>query len=169
MAEIRCTKKLLSRISRESRSVGTGAGSDVLGDWVANVVPIMGGELILVLNEKSLLTLVLPASELEGLPAAIALEASRLLGVVGAPQAFVESALAEISEARPAPNQSRHFVGLLNQVTYAVQDAADFVPPARLRNQLALEQDLLDWLYGPHPNYLSPRDELARVIGAFGT
>ncbi len=165
VAEIRCTKKLLGRFQQE-RGVQVSGGA-ALGNWVANIVPVFGGEVVLALNELYLLTLVLPSDRLERLPETVGAEASKVLLTAGAPPAFAGAVQAEAASALIAQNRSRHFVGLLNQVSAAVQEWAELPSPFLIRNQAEMENRLLGWLYGPHPNYRHPKDEIARAIERF--
>lgn len=60
MLTIRCTQKLLLRVG-VSPKVQTISPTTVLGDWYANLIFTRPQQLVLCLNERSLLFLLLPA------------------------------------------------------------------------------------------------------------
>jgi len=63
--------------------------SIVLGDWVGNIIPIMGGELLIFINELSLLTVILPISAISDLAESLSREVSDLLQALQMPAAIV--------------------------------------------------------------------------------
>ena len=72
MYTLRCTRKLLRRID-EAPSSEAVASTTVLGDWCANLLYLRPQQLVLAMNERSLLCVLVPAA-----PAATVAERLRL-------------------------------------------------------------------------------------------
>lgn len=162
---LKCTKKLRSRIG-ETPEHHDAPGPSVLGDWVGNIVPVMGGEIIVFLNEGSLLTLVLPITALEDLAKSLRQELGRVLRELQVPQQFIVAADSAFSSVRIVPTDSRRMLSLLREVSYYCQDCVDFRPPHRIVNTLEIEIALTEWLHGPEP-YVRPIDILRDTIDGF--
>lgn len=162
MINLKCTKKLFSRI-RESPEEIASKEPRLLGDWVANIIPIWGGELIIFINERTYLTLVLPISAVSDLQAAFRSQLFDLLRDLKVPKSFIGEVRTEISEISYTKTDSRRMLALLNDATYYYQDVVDFAPPDRIRNQVDMQLHMADWLYGPAP-YQRPTVLLLEVV-----
>jgi len=166
MIKIKCTKKLLYRLGE----IPTDVPSDierVLGDWVGNMIPIMGGELLIFLNEQCLLTIVLKPSVISDLRTAFRDQVILLLENLEIPEAFIREVNSEISAISIGRTDSQHMLALLRDASYYYQDAVDFIPPDKIRNQIEMELHMADWLYGPPP-YQRPIDLLHELVQESG-
>ncbi len=166
MIKLKCTKKLLTRMGELPEEVLLDRTKG-LGDWVANIVPIWGGELLILLNERTILTIVLPPSAVSDLRVAFRNQVVLLLENLETPEVFIREVSSEMSSISIGVTDSRRMLALLRDASYYYQDAADFVPPDKIRNQVEMEIHMADWLYGPPP-YQRPFDLLHDVIREFG-
>ena len=162
MIKLKCTKRLLSRLGEFHNEVPTD-DSMILGDWVGNLVPIMGGELLIFLNERSLLTIVLAPSAVNDLRASFPNQVIQLLENLELPEAFIQEVNSEISSISIAATDSRRMLALHRDASYYFQDSVDFIPPDRIRNQIEMEIHMANWLYGPSP-YQRPIDLLHEIV-----
>ena len=82
MVTIRCTRKLYKSLEitpLEIPEPPTGA----LGDWYANLIPTYAGDLIMFVNERSLLTVAIPVWEVENLIPLFRVRVKNLLFMIG--------------------------------------------------------------------------------------
>jgi hypothetical protein len=165
MINLKCTKRLLSRVNEPPKGVLSDEPA-VLGDWVGNIIPIWGGELLLFLNERTLLTLILSTSSLSDLRSAFQSQLANLLKSLRVPKSVVQAVSLEISAISLTSTDNRRMLALLRDASYYYQDVVDFVPPDRIRNQVEMEMHMADWLYGPTP-YQRPIDLLTKVVQEF--
>jgi hypothetical protein len=84
MITLRCTSRLLRflDIVPATRLEVTTA---VLGDWYANLIPTVSGDLIVFVNEKTLLSVAIPIGEAHNLIPLFHLRVTNLLGMIGIP------------------------------------------------------------------------------------
>lgn len=157
MVQIKCTRKLVRRIGAKPAG-GESNPSTVLGDWHANIIPVWGGEIIISLNERSLLTVILPAAAVEDLGAELRYRAFSLIERLNLPARFVE---AEFESVVITKADNRTMLGRLNQVTLYCDGKIDL--KHFKQTQRASEDFLTRWLHGPPP-YRRPMDVLNEVI-----
>ena len=166
MIKLKCTKRLISRIGEGLDDVPSD-GYKILGDWVGNIIPIMGGELLIFLNERSLLTIVLTTASFSNLQASFSNQVILLLEKLEIPEAFIQKVKSEMSTISIVVTDSRRMLALLRDASYYFQGAVDFVPPDRIRNHIEMENNMADWLYGPPP-YQRPIDLLHELVQEIG-
>lgn len=159
MVQIKCTRKLLFRIGVKPQ-VATPPEAAILGNWHANIIPVWGGEIILGLNEGSLLTVILPASAAENLGPELRYRAFYLMERLNVPARFVEAVEAEFDIIAISKADNRTMLGRLNQVALYCDriDLKHFK-----RDQRDAEDFLTRWLHGPTP-YRRPVDILGGLI-----
>ncbi len=162
MMKLKCTKRLLSRLG-EVRQEVHGDDSKILGDWVGNITPIMGGELLIFLNERSLLTIVLAPSAVSDLRASFRNQVILLLENLETLDPFIHEVESEISTISIEVTDSRRMLALLRDASYYYRETVDFDPPDTIRNNIEMEIHMADWLYGPSP-YQRPRDLLHELV-----
>jgi len=160
--KLKSTRKLRTRIGGFQNNHDDRV-SIVLGDWVGNIIPIMGGELLVFINELSLLTVILPISAIPDLAESLSKEVSDLLQALQVPAALVQDVQRELAAVSVVPAESKRMLSLLREVSYYCQDVVRFTPADRIRNQLDMELDLAGWLHGPAP-YQKPTDLLREII-----
>ncbi len=162
MIKLKCTKRLLSRLGEVHKEVPAD-DLKILGDWVGNLVPIMGGELLIFLNERSLLTIVLAPSAVNDLRASFTNQVIQLLENLELPEAFIQEVNSEISSISIGSTDSRRMLALHRDASSYYRDSVDFIPPDRIRNQIEMEIHMANWLYGPSP-YQRPIDLLHELV-----
>jgi hypothetical protein len=113
---LRCTKKLLARL-------GSTPALDLepttrLGDWYANLLFRPGGQVVLFVNERSLLPVLVPAAPASSLVTRFQAAAADLLLRLGVPGAAVEAERREMTEARIGKTASRHVLGVMTDFAY---------------------------------------------------
>ena len=165
MIKLKCTKKLLSRLG-EAPIDELNASSPILGDWVGNLIPIWGGELLIFINEKSLLTIVVKSSAISDIRSTFVDQVILLLEHLGLPGVFIHEVKSEMSTISIVKTDSRRMLALLRDASYYYQDVVDFIPPDRIRNQIEMEIHMAGWLYGPSP-YQRPIDLIYELVKDF--
>src|SRR3989442_11304288 len=102
MYTLRCTKPLLTRLGEHARP-SAGARTDnttTLGDWYANALNLGRLRLVLCTNERSLLSVVVPAKNLPGLPQRLTQSLALLLERMGVPRTVVRREISEMACVR---------------------------------------------------------------------
>ena len=84
MYTLRCTRKLLRRTDETPTSEAV-APTTVLGDWYANLLTLRPQQLVLAMNERSLLCVVVPASPGDQLGRRVRKAVAALLSEIGVP------------------------------------------------------------------------------------
>jgi hypothetical protein len=82
MITLRCTQKLQRFLGIVPVNI-LELTTATLGDWYANLVPTVSGDLIVFVNEKSLLTVAIPIEESNNLIPLFRLRVANLLGMIG--------------------------------------------------------------------------------------
>lgn len=160
MVQIKCTRKLFTRIGVKPGSATVGK-NPILGDWHANIIPVWGGEIIICLNEGSLLTVVLPATAATDLGAEIRYRAFGIIERLNVPARFAEAVEAEFERIIIVKADNRAMLGRLNQVALYVEGKIDM--KRMKQTQREAEDFLTRWLHGPPP-YRRPMDVLHDLI-----
>lgn len=123
MLILRCTKPLLAKLAKHAPPF-TGAETSSttrLGDWYANHLNIGHHRLILSTNERTFLSVVVPAKDMPALPVRINEAVSHVLSFIGVPEQTVENELREMREVRVGPTASRRVLGYMNDHAYQVE------------------------------------------------
>ncbi len=167
MITLKCTRKLLSLVggvTTEEPPPPTSA----LGDWYANVVPTVAGELIIFANEETLLSVALPIGMLDRLVPLFVARVYNLLMTIGVPEAVAARECAKMREVEFAKTSSRSVLGSLNQIAYYYQVVAARDPRRGPPSLSEAERQLSEYLHGPldyvHPAEVA-REQLARHYG----
>jgi hypothetical protein len=124
MFTLRCTRKLLEFLDVEpveEPEPPTGA----LGDWYANLIPTCAGYLIIFVNERSLITVAVPAWEAEHLISLFRLRVKNLLTGMGLPQGVIEKELGHLIPVQFAKTASRSILGCMNNMAWHYQVRAE--------------------------------------------
>lgn len=112
MFVLRCTKKLLDRMGRET-ATDSPASATRLGDWSANHLVIRRQHLVLAVSHKSLLPILVPLapskSLLERIPAAL----EEVLGALEIEPTLVAQERAAMVDTTVAKTNDRRVVGIL--------------------------------------------------------
>jgi hypothetical protein len=114
---LRCTAKLLRRL-RAAPVAEPVAPTTTLGDWYANLLYERGGQVVLFVNERSLLPVLVSARDGSTLLPRLREAAREVLTRLGAPAAAVEAEVAAMAEARIARTASRQVLGSMTDFAW---------------------------------------------------
>ena len=161
MFNVRATRKLLKRLGTKPAE-RPHAPTTALGDWYANLLYVGRKQLVLCTNDKSLLSVVLPARGLkEGLHLGLCEAVRRLLLRIDIPESKVAGELAEMREFSLARTDNRTVLGSMNDLAFQVEVRLGSGPATSL-DELALE--LSDVPCGPL-SYAHPAEVTRTLLG----
>jgi hypothetical protein len=115
---VRCTKKLLDRM-RVDVDLTTPSPTTILGDWYANILRFGKQQYLLCVSEKTLLPVLLPATEARLLPKRLPGAVFDVLKRLGIPWGAIDREMGEMQEAVIGRTANRKVVGTLNEFSYA--------------------------------------------------
>lgn len=122
MSTLRCTRKLLDRLAVPHDADSDMPPANALGDWYANLIRVGHDQLVVAVNERSMLTLLLPA---KGIRHAIVPEMLRTLAMVlrevEAPQDVIGREIAAMQPMAFARTASRSMVATMNERARVVE------------------------------------------------
>jgi len=124
MITFRCTKKLrkyLGIIPTDNSLLTTAA----LGDWYANLIPTLAGDLILFVSEKSLLTVAIPIWESHHLVPLFRIRVANLLWIIGIPQKIIAREIGHFDQVQFCKTASRSILGSMNEFAWNYQIMAE--------------------------------------------
>jgi Domain of unknown function (DUF6933) len=159
---VRATRKLLQRLGR-APVAGSEESTTLLGDWYATLLPWRPHQVALLVNERTLLPVLVPLA-----PAATLLE--RLSDHVGevlhahrAPERVIAAETQHMCQARVAPTANRSIVGSMNEFAYLADVFRSDYPagPDLLELSVRLSTVPCGPLYARH---VSPDRELAALL-----
>ena len=120
MVTLRCTRKLYKFLEIEpveTPEPPTGA----LGDWYANLVPTYAGDLIIFVNELSLITVAIPVWESDRLVPLFRIRVENLLLMIGVPQKAIDRELKHYDSVQFSRTASRSVLGSMNDSAWNYQ------------------------------------------------
>ena len=141
MFRLRCTRKLLQRIKGEhfERSVPT---TTALGDWYANVIPVPFGELLLFVNERSLLMAAIPGEDVRYILPQLRLRVENLLKRFNVPNHLVIAELRNMDNVQITKTSSRSVLGSMNDIAFNLQIMVEYDETGTIQNLGELELKL---------------------------
>jgi len=110
---LRCTRKLLRRTDETPTSEAV-SPTTVLGDWYANLLYLRPQQLVLAMNERTLMCALVPAAPAATVAERLRLEVGGLLRDIGVPAAKVEAELAAMEHVAIGATASRAVLGCMN-------------------------------------------------------
>jgi len=119
MYTLHCTAKLRDRL-KQPLSEGPQPPSTVLGNWYATAL-FWKPQLALLVNERTLLPVLLPLAPAANLPERIAPALARVLRMHGIDQDFIEREVAAMDEVRIAKTSNRSLVGTMNEFEFQAE------------------------------------------------
>ena len=144
MYTLRCTRKLLTRIDeRPSSEVVT--ATTALGDWYANLLYLRPQQLVLAMNERSLLCALVPAAPAATVIERLRLEVGGLLTDIGVPVATVDAEVAAMGDVAIGATASRAVLGCMKDA--AMQLEAISAAPRAAHSLRAVSLYLAENLY----------------------
>src|SRR6266545_8364820 len=123
MYTLRCTRPLLKRLGPLT-APSPGLAPDAtttLGDWYANRLNIGRHRLVLCTNERSLLSVVVPAKDLPQLPQRLAESLAVLLRRIRVPATAITREVREMQWVRFDGTMSRSVLGSMNDFALTAQ------------------------------------------------
>jgi len=96
-----------------------------LGDWYANFVPTYSGDLILFVNEKTLLSVAIPMWESNHLLLLFRLRVGNLLGMIGIPSKVIDQELQHYNDIQLDKTRNRSVLGSMNDIAFQYQGIAE--------------------------------------------
>jgi hypothetical protein len=114
---VRATKKLRQRLGPATPYDGE-PSTTLLGEWYATLLPWRPQQLILLVNEQTLLPVVMPLAPGATAPARIGPEIAAALAIHQAPATVINTELSQMRDCRFAPTANRSVVGIMNEFAY---------------------------------------------------
>jgi hypothetical protein len=109
---LRCTRRLLVRLGAAPRREGeVSAPTTRLGDWHANLLHRPGGQLVLLVSDRALLPVLIPAKPAETIVPRFVEALGAMLLRLNVPAAVVSAELAHMTEVRIDRTGSRRILG----------------------------------------------------------
>jgi hypothetical protein len=124
MITLRCTQKLQRFLGIVPANI-LELTTATLGDWYANLVPTFSGDLIVFVNEKSLLTVAIPIWESSNLVPLFRLRVANLLGMLGINYEEIENEISHFNQVQFGKTVSRRILGSMNDIAWQYQALAE--------------------------------------------
>lgn len=164
MVTLRCTQKLLRRIGGATKAEVPRA-TTVLGDWYCNLVYTRPEQLVLCMNERSLLAVLLPAKNFKDVGPRFQSEVIALLTRIGVPQAAKVAEERAMEEVVFGPTANRRVLGCLNEAMFALSYELD---EPRFGSIAEIEDHFAEYIYSP-TKYRRPKELALELFEASGT
>jgi len=149
MMTLRCTRTLLDLLDREPAEEPP-ASTTALGDWYANDITTPAGDLVLFVNELSLLSVALPLEAIGGL---IPLFVTHVYNLLLNLDVSIEVARLECDQIRPvtfAKTASRTVLGCMNDIALGFYwEAASAIEAGLTPRLTAAELKMSDRILSP--------------------
>ena len=165
MFTLRCTRKLLRRLGvspLRGPSSELVAPTTVLGDWYANLLCTRPQQLVLAMNERSLLCVVVPASPGEDVGRRVREAVAELLPAIRVPAERVSAEVLAMESMTIGATASRAILGCMNDA--ALQLEATPRGRAEVRSLLDVELHLAENIYSL-TKYQAPRLKALELFG----
>lgn len=127
MVIVRPTQKALRRFPQPASSE-LRESTTILGDWYVNLLFTRRARLVLVVSERSLLSVLLPANDFGNFMPRLRSSVERLLVTLGAPRTSVAAELREMQQAVVARTINRRVLGSMNDLAYQVRVRLELEP-----------------------------------------
>ena len=162
MIALRCTRKLLRLLDGDPVDSAPEATA-ALGNWYGNVVPIVAGELVVLANERTLLSVAVPVQMVDRIFIEFPARVYNLLRMIGVPTRIALQECAELETVMLARTESRSVLGSLNEIALHYQMIAERDSGRNSLSLSAVELQLSCFLHGPL-NYMYPADIAASIL-----
>jgi len=118
---IRCTQRLLARLSGSTPDVDAPRSTTALGDWYANTITVGRLRLILCTSERTLLTVLIPAKDLRSLPDRLRDAVARMLIRLEVPPGEIAREKREMMWHQLGRTASRQILGSMNDFAFLAE------------------------------------------------
>ena len=163
MMTLRCTQKLLRRVGGTAKA-DTPPPTTVLGDWYANLLHTGPEQLVLCMNERSLLVVLLPARDFRNVGPRFRGQVASLLTRIGVPAPAVAAEEQGMSQLAFGPTANRKVLGCLNEAMFALSYELD---SPRFDSIAALEDYFSEYIYST-TKYRRPKELALELFAAGG-
>jgi len=119
MVTLRCTQKLLQRLGAAA-DARPGPPTTVLGDWYASILHRRPQQLVICMNERTLLVVLIPAREIKSMGERFREAAIAQLRRIGVAPAAIEAEAQAMSDVAFGPTASRSILGCLREATFSL-------------------------------------------------
>ena len=136
MLIVRATKKLRQRLGAATPHGGE-PSTTLLGDWYVTLLPWRPQQLILLVNEQTLLPVLMPLAPGATAPGRVGPEIAAALVAHQASAAVIENELAQMRDCRFGPTANRSVVGIMNEFAY-LADVYRHSEPSRSLAELGM-------------------------------
>lgn len=124
---LRCTRKLLKRLHAPAGFSPT-PPTTVLGDWYANLYHARPQQLVVCLNERTLLAVVIQARDAKSFIPRFREAALDLLARIGVPGDAIAAERRSMADIAFGPTANRRVLGCLNQAAFALSVDFEWAP-----------------------------------------
>jgi hypothetical protein len=156
MINLKCTKKLAKYLDIKLCTDSVPCDT-VLGNWYANIIDSAVGDVFLFVNERSLLTVVVPACNVTQALVSFTQRVYQQLLMIGVSELSVKKELLSFSKIQLTKTNSRRILGTMNEMALMFRlylHDVDYLDEARLA---VIESKLNQVIYGPI-SYQKPVD-----------
>jgi hypothetical protein len=124
MITLRCTQKLQKLLGIVAANT-LESTTATLGDWYANLIPTVSGDLIIFVNEKSLLTVAIPIWESNNFVSLFRLRVANLLEMIGINPEEIVNEISHYDQIQFGKTASRTILGSMNDIAWQYQTMAE--------------------------------------------
>jgi hypothetical protein len=116
MLTLRCTARLLKRL-RAGPDESSGPATTSLGDWHANLLYVARKQVVLLVNDRTLLPIVVPSAPVAALAKRFRESTAMVLAALGVSREHIAREVAAMAEVRIARTNSRQILGSMTDFT----------------------------------------------------
>jgi len=161
MVTLRCTTKLLKRLTAEKSPIDCPPSTTALGDWYCNLIQFSRNQAILCVSEKSYLMVLMPAAPSRQFGQRLTERLHALLIDLAVPHHQITAEIDVMQIQCCAKTQSRVVLGVMNRMTLDMgiyKEAYTGEPGYRF-----LERHIPHLIFGA-PDYHRPVDQLRKLL-----
>ncbi len=136
MITLRCTQKLRTYLGVIPVTTPEPTTA-TLGDWYGNLIPTLSGDLIIFVDEKTLLTIAIPVWESKNLVPLFCNRVANMLGMIGVHPKDVAAELSHYDQVQYSKTASPSVLGSLNDFAWRFQMMAE---DAKSKSDLSLSK-----------------------------
>jgi hypothetical protein len=120
MFSLHCTARLMKVLGAPTAISELPAPTTRLGNWYANLLPLRRRPVVLCMSERSLLSVLLPASASANISRHLAADLGTLLVALGIPSELIERERFAMAQSAYAKTSNRSVLGAMNEFAFAV-------------------------------------------------
>jgi hypothetical protein len=170
MLSLRCSSKLLTKLGIDRRPPDPLPSTTALGDWYATILYARAGHYLVLVSERSVLTIVLEARELHSFERRFLRVLAEELSRLGIPEAAIERELMEAGSLAYGAAVNRTTMAYLNWVVRGLKANLPIHPGFTIYDWCRILDERPFGLPGPFPEevtkgLLVPRSRFSLVQG----